>query len=112
MRPALNWLRTLVLLTTVMLTMGKAAWALESTAHTPATIDVWSCTVEEPASPQGNEADQDRHTFPGGDDDRGELLMPITPWQPVLQPDTHPSVMPDHQPPLPWLSLPLRPPQL
>lgn len=111
MRPALHWLRTLILLTIVMLTMGKAAWALESPASLSPVVDGWNCVLDEPQSQQGTDADQDRHTFPGGDDDRGELLMPITPWQPVLQPDTHPSVMPDHQPPLPWLSLPLRPPQ-
>lgn len=111
MRPALNWLRTLVLLSTVLMTMGKAAWALESPSHPPHAIDGWACMVEEPQSEQGGESDQDRHTFSGGDDDRGELLMLPSPWQPVLPPDAHPTVMPGHHPPLPWLSLPLRPPQ-
>ena len=49
MRPALLWLRTLVILATVLLTMGKGAWALTSADQFDQTeaVDTWCCQQEE-----------------------------------------------------------------
>ena len=112
MRPALLWLRTLVILATVLLTMGKGAWALESVpAALPDALDGWVCVLDDPQHDTGGEADPDRHTFSGGDDDRGELLILHKPWVPSTHPDAHPAALADLGPAHPWLSLPLRPPQ-
>lgn len=113
MRPALLWLRTLIILTTVMLTMGKGAWALEITPATgPEAPDRWVCVLEDPQQDRGGDAEQDRHTFSGGDDDRGELLILPKPWVPSTRPEGHPAILTDLGPIQPWLSLPLRPPRL
>ena len=112
MRPALLWLRTLILLTTVLLTMGKGAWAFDAApglSHD--TPSGWTCVLEDPLHDQGGEAEPDRHTFSGGDDDRGELLILHKPWLPSSPPDAHPAILADLRPAHPWLSLPLRPPQ-
>lgn len=112
MRPALLWLRTLVLLTTVLLAMGKTAWALEAAPDlTPDAQVGWTCVVDDPSHERSDQADPDRHTFSGGDDDRGELPVVHILWTPSLPPDAHPAIPADQRPAHPWLSLPLRPPQ-
>lgn len=112
MRPALLWLRALILLTTVMLTMGKAVWALESApAWLPELSPAAVCVVDEPSHGQDPQGEPDRLAFPGGDDDRAELPVVHAPWTPSLPPDTHPVPLGDQQPAHPWLGLPLRPPQ-
>ncbi len=113
MRPALLWLRTLILLTTVMLTMGKGAWAFDAEPGLPHDTSAgWSCVLEDPQQDRGGEAESDRHTFSGGDDDRGELLILHKPWVPLTHPEAHPAILADLGPVQPWLSLPLRPPRL
>ncbi len=112
MRPALLWLRTLILLTTVMLTMGKGAWAFEAASGPlhEASADA-ICVVEDAQHDKGDGSEPDRHTFSGGDDERGELLILHKPWVPSTHPEAHPAILADLGPVHPWLSLPLRPPQ-
>ena len=119
MRPALLWLRTLVILATVLLTMGKGAWALTSADQFDQTeaVDTWCCQQEELAeltevAPSDEAApERKQHVCPGGDEDRGELMIPHQPWKPAPLIGTHPPIPADLSPVQPWLSLPLRPPK-
>lgn len=110
MRPALLWLRTLIVLATVMLTMGEAAWAM-TTAERETTIEACTC-VEAEVTPSDKVApEQDRYALPCGDEDRSELLILPEPWLPTPMIGTHPAMPADLSPVQPWLSLPLRPPR-
>jgi len=112
MRPALLWLRTFILITTVMLTMGKGAWAFDADAGPSHDAPGgWTCVLEDPQQNKGDDAAQDRHTFAGGEDERGELLILHKLWLPATHPEVHPAILAGVRHAHPWLSLPLRPPQ-
>lgn len=113
MRPALLWLRTLVILATVMLTMGKGAWALTAVEQADPTeaVATWCCEQEEATPSEDGAPEHKHHASPGGDEDRSELLIPHQPWQPAPLTGTHPALPADLSPVQPWLSMPLRPPR-
>lgn len=116
MRPLLHWLRSLMLMLTVTMTVSFNAWGSPQAQHGAQTAEPsWHCLQQAVA-----QADANEHSAAGIhplmhsafiDDDRAELDVMHGLDVPTLLPDTHPPLASALDPADNWPGLPLRPPR-
>ena len=116
MRPLLHWLRSFVLMSTVMLMVGVSAWASPQATQGPeAVAPAWACHDAASNTDAANDHGTSGLDMPlpsaAIDDDRAELDVMHGLNVPALLPDTHPPLAPAPDPADNWPGLPLRPPK-
>ena len=116
MRPLLHWLRSFVLMSTVMLMVGVSAWASPQATQGPeAVAPAWAChdaaSNTDAANDHGTSGLDMSLPSAAIDDDRAELDVMHGLIVPALLPDTHPPLAPAPDPADNWPGLPLRPPK-